>query len=281
MKNLKLTLILAFTALFLSSITSYAVEKSVVIKGSDTMVLLGQAWAEAYMKTHPNTAISVQGGGSGTGISALINKSTDICMASRSMSGKEIGQCKDRNFVPKVIAVALDGITLAVNSSNNIDVLTIDQLKGIYTGKITNWKQVGGSDKPIIAISRESSSGTYVYFKEHVLANQNYAPSILLAPSTKYIQAEISKNVNAIGYGGVAYFKNKKNIKILRIASKKGAIAVEPTNSNIKSGKYPISRDLYLYTAGKPIGEAASFIKYVMSEEGQVIVERVGYDRIK
>jgi len=254
-----------------------AAARSVILKGSDTMVILGQAWAEAYMKKRPNVDMSVQGGGSGTGIAAFINGKCDICQASRKMSGKEIQQCRDRNIVPTATVVAMDGISIAVHSSNPIDSLTLQQLKDIYTGKVRNWKQVGGKDAPIIVLSRESSSGTYVYFQELVLKSEKYAATALLMPSTKAIQQEIRNNPNAVGYGGVAYFKGVKNIKVVPVAKGKGLPAVEPTDENIIAKKYPISRPLFLYTAGKPRGLIGDYIKFCLSSEGQRIVQRVGY----
>ncbi|MHB1001587.1 MAG: PstS family phosphate ABC transporter substrate-binding protein [Armatimonadota bacterium] len=254
-----------------------AASKSFTVKGSDTMVILGQEWAEAFMKKNPGVDISVQGGGSGTGIAALINGTTDICQASRAMKGKEISQCKDNNFIPKATIVALDGISIAVHKSNPIDSITEDQLKAIYTGKVTNWKQINGKNETIVVLSRENTSGTYVYFQEYVLDNSRYASTVLPLPSTKAIQQELSGNPNAIGYGGVAYFQNKKNIKIIPVSKMKGSPAIEPTDANIKSGKYPISRPLYVYTAGKPQGLAAKYVKFCLSPEGQVIVQKVGY----
>lgn len=254
---------------------------SLTLKGSDTMVILGQAWAEAYMKSHEGSSISVQGGGSGTGISALINGMTDICESSRAMKDKEISQCKDRNFTPIAATVALDGISIAVSTSNPITSISEEQLKGIYTGRITNWRQVGGHDGQIVVLSRENTSGTYVYFQEHVLQNERYAPTVLTLPSTKAIQQEVTNNANAIGYGGVAYFHHKRNVKVIPVSKTKGSPAIEPTDANIKSGKYPISRPLYLYTAGRAKGLAADFIKFCLSPQGQETVERVGYVRVR
>lgn len=254
---------------------------SITIKGSDTMAPLGQAWSEAFMEKHSGIDISVQGGGSGTGVAALINGTTDVCQASRAMSASEIAKCRDRNVTPVATVVALDGISIAVNSSNPIDSITIDQLKGIYTGKIRNWKQLGGKNSQIVFASRESSSGTYVYFKERVLNNQNYAPDALLMPSTKAIQMEVQSNGNAIGYGGVAYFKHKKGIKIIPVSKSKGSPAIEPTDENVRSKKYPIARPLFVYTAGKPKGAVGTYIKFCLSTEGQRLVEQVGYVSIR
>lgn len=257
--------------------TAALAEGMIQIKGSDTMLNLGQAWAEAFMKKNPSVMLAVTGGGSGTGIAAFLNGTCDICQASRIMSGKEISQARDKNITPVKTVVALDGISIAVHSSNPVHSLTIEQLKDIYTGKVRNWRQVGGKDAPIFVMSRESSSGTYVYMKEHVLKNNEYAQSCLLMPSTKAIQQELSSNVNGIGYGGVAYFKNEKNIKIIAVAEKRGAPSIEPTDTNVRSGKYPISRPLMVYTRGKATGQVGNYIKFCLSPEGQKIVEQVGY----
>lgn len=251
--------------------------RSITVKGSDTMVILGQTWAEAYMKKHPDVSISVQGGGSGTGIAAFITRRCDICQSSRKMSGKEVQQCKDRNIVSRATVLAMDGISIAVHRSNPVDSLTLNQLQDVYTGKLRNWKQAGGKDAPIVVLSRESSSGTYIYFQELVLKNQTYARTALLMPSTKAIQQEISNNPNAVGYGGVAYFKGKKNVKIIPISKGKGSPAVEPTDGNVISGRYPIARPLFLYTAGKPKGVIGDYIRFCLSPEGQKIVSQVGY----
>jgi phosphate transport system substrate-binding protein len=250
---------------------------SLVIKGSDTMVNLSQAWAEAYMQSHPNANISVTGGGSGTGIAAFLNGTCDIANASRPMSAREIDQAKQRNMVPKATTCALDGLAIAVNGSNSLDSISMDQLAGIFTGKITDWGRVGGRPGKIIVLSRESNSGTHVFFKEHVLDNGQYAASALFLPSTKAIQQEITNNPAAIGYGGEAYFKNKPNVKVLPVAPKKGAPAIYPSNENVSSRKYPISRGLLMYTAGAPKGLAADFIKFCLSPQGQQIVNQIGY----
>jgi phosphate transport system substrate-binding protein len=265
----------------LSAAPTFAAGRSLTIKGSDTMVLAGQAWAEAFMAKYHGAEVSVQGGGSGTGIAALINGTCDICEASREMSLKEVQSCKERNFIPVKTTVALDGITIAVNSSNPVRSLTLAQLKGIFTGSIKNWKQVGGEDAPIVVLSRESSSGTYVYFKQNVLDNQNYAATALLMPSTKAIQQEVKHNPNAVGYGGVAYFKNQKGIKIVPVSKTKSSPAIEPTDDNVRSGRYPISRGLFFYTAGAPKGEIKTFVNFVLSTEGQELAEKKGYVSLK
>jgi phosphate transport system substrate-binding protein len=251
---------------------------TLVIKGSDTMVNLSQAWAEAFMQAKPGTAISVTGGGSGTGVAAFLNGTCDIANSSRPMSAREIDQAKQRNVVPKATTCALDGLAIAVHSSNPLENIAMEQIAGIFTGKITDWSKIPGSRSGrIVALSRESNSGTHVYFKEHVLKNAQYGASVLFMPSTKAIQQEISNNAAAIGYGGEAYFKNKPNVKILPVSPRKGAPAVYPSNENVANKSYPISRGLYMYTAGSPKGLAGEFIKFCLSPEGQRIVQQIGY----
>lgn len=250
---------------------------SIVIKGSDTMVNLSQAWAEAFMKKNPNASISVTGGGSGTGVAAFLNGTCDIANSSRPMSAREIDQAKQRNVLPKATTAALDGLAIAVHSSNSLDSIAMPDIAGIFSGKITDWAKVGASPGKIVALSRESNSGTHVYFKEHVLNNGQYGAPVLFMPSTKSIQQEISTNARAIGYGGEAYFKKKPNLKILPVAAKKGGTPVYPSNENVANKKYPISRGLYMYTAGSPRGLAGEFIKFTLSPEGQQIVQQIGY----
>jgi phosphate transport system substrate-binding protein len=255
-------------------------QKSLTVKGSDTMVNLSQAWAEAFMKANPGTSISVTGGGSGTGIAAFLNGTTDLANASRPMSQSEIERARSRGVFPKANAVALDGLAVAVHSSNPVQNLTLQQVAGIYNGAISDWSQVGGRAGKIVVLSRESSSGTYGFFRELVLKNRPYRPDAQLMPSTRAIQQELSNNPNAIGYGGEAYFKNKPNVKILSISPGKGKPAIYPSNENVTTGKYPIARPLYVYSRGTPKGLAAQFISFCRSPQGQQIVEQIGYVRL-
>jgi phosphate transport system substrate-binding protein len=248
-----------------------------VIKGSDTMVNLSQAWAESFMEKNPGAAISVTGGGSGTGIAAFLNGTCDIANCSRPMSAREIDQAKQRNVLPKGTTGALDGLAIAVHASNSLDSISVPEIAGIFLGRTTDWAKVGASPGRIVALSRESNSGTHVYFKEHVLDNGQYGSQVLFMPSTKAIQQEISSNARAIGYGGEAYFKNKPNLKILPVAAKKGGKPVYPSNENVANKSYPISRGLFMYTAGTPRGLAGEFIKFCLSPEGQKIVAQIGY----
>ncbi len=248
---------------------------TITVKGSDTMVILAQRWAEEYMKSHPNVVVQVTGGGSGTGIAALINGTTEICCASRPMKDKEKQQLKEKQAKDAVeTAVALDGIAVFVNESNPLREASLEQLKLIYTGRTTQWKEVGGGDSPIVAYGRENNSGTYMYFKEHVLADEDFAEKVQTLPGTAAVINAVSKDRNSIGYGGIGYLKGVRALKVKRDAS---SPAQEPTMENVVSGAYPISRSLYFYTAGAPSGAASEFIAWCLSAEGQKVCETVGY----
>ena len=186
-------------------------------------------------------------------------------------------KAKSRGSVANEIPVALDGLAIIVNAGNGVDSLTMDELRRIYIGQITNWSQVGGPNMPITVLSRDSNSGTYGFFQLNVLRNQNWGKGVRFMPSTSEEVREVSRTPGAIAYGGVAYFKNKKNIKILPIAKAKGSTPVAPTEQNVRSKSYPIWRYLYYYTDGKPKGETAKFINWVLSPAGQKVVEEVGY----
>ncbi len=249
--------------------------KAITIKGSDTMVILGQRWAETYMKLNPGSTIQVTGGGSGTGIAALINGGTDICEASRPMKDKEKEQVRARHGRDvKEIPVALDGVAIYINKSSPIEVLTQAQLKGIYTGKITNWREVGGQDGKIVPYSRENNSGTYVFFKEHVLQNEDFAREIQTLPGTAAVVNAVSKDPSSLGYGGVAYGTEIREIPVKRDDTSE---AFRPTLENVQSRKYPLSRHLFFYTIGEPGGEVKAFIDWVLGPEGQKVCQEVGY----
>lgn len=252
-----------------------ALAGTVTVKGSDTMVVLGQRWAEEYMKKHAATTIQVTGGGSGTGISALINGTTDVCEASRAMKDVEKKQLADKAGAPPVeITVAKDGLSVYVNDSNPINELTMDQLKQIFTGKVDNWKALGGADSKIIPYSRENSSGTYVFFKEHVLQNADYTPRAQAMPGTAAVVNAVVKEKFGIGYGGAAY---AKGIKVLKIKKDAATPAIAPADATIKDGTYPLSRPLFFYVRAKPSAEISAFTDWVLSAEGQGIVTKVGY----
>lgn len=252
---------------------------TITIKGSDTMIILNQRWAEAYMGKNPDAVIQVTGGGSGTGISALINGSTDICAASRPMKQDEKLKLRDRsNSMGTEISVARDGVSVYLHESNPVKELSFEQLKSIYRGKIKNWKELGGNDAKIILYSRENNSGTYVHFKDMVLGGKDFSSFAQNLPGTAGVVNAVGKDKNSIGYGGAAYAKGIKLCLVKKTAKDR---AYEPTLENIKSGKYPISRDLYYYTRTKPAGELKKFIDWVTGPEGQAIVTTVGYFPLK
>ncbi|MEJ5298025.1 MAG: phosphate ABC transporter substrate-binding protein [Armatimonadota bacterium] len=250
-------------------------KKTITVKGSDTMVILGQRLAERYMGTHPGVTVQVTGGGSGTGIAALQNGTTDIAQSSRPIKDKEKEGVKAK-FGKEVVefVVAKDGLSVYVHESNPVKSLSIPQLKAIYTGKIKNWKEVGGNDAPITLYSRENNSGTYVYFKEHVLEDEDFDPRAQNMPGTASVVNAVSKDKNGIGYGGIAYTKGVRDVPIRKDDTSE---PVAPTQETIKSGAYPLARDLYFYTVGEPTGAIKEFIDWTLSEEGQKVVEEVEY----
>jgi phosphate transport system substrate-binding protein len=270
-----------FAALFLGlRPAAQAADKTLVIKGSDTMVNLMSNLAEAYMKLHSDVDVAVTGGGSGTGIAALLNGTTDICAASRLMKDQELEQAHARKLNPQETVIGMDGIAIMVNPANPVGELSIEQLRRIYTGEYTRWSEVGGPDDPIVLLSRESNSGTYVFMQEHVLNKADYAASARLMPSTAAITESVSQDQWAIGYGGIAYAEHAK-VKTLKIRSSVDSPAVVPSEVTVHDGSYPISRPLYLYTNGAPAGTVQSFIEFCLSGAGQGIVTETGYITVK
>lgn len=255
-------------------------EESVQIKGSDTMVNLGQAWAEAYTKEHPDVNIGVTGGGSGTGIAALINNDTDIAQASRKIKGEELKQAEAKGMDVREFTVARDGLSVIVNPANPVGKLTINQLSDIYTGKTTDWKQVGGEDEKMVVLSRDKSSGSHVFFLEHVLregdANrtEEYGKPVLMLLSSQAIANEVAENPGAIGYVGMGYVDEARH-KAVAVAANQNSLYVEPTPANVVNGAYPIARPLYFYTPSKPEGTVKDFVDFVLSDDGQRIVAQL------
>jgi phosphate transport system substrate-binding protein len=227
------------------------------------------------MKAYPDMIVQVTGGGSGTGIAALINGTTDIAQASRPMKQSEKEKLRDRfNSLGVEIPVAKDGLAVYVNELNPVNELTLAQIKAIYTGKVTNWKEVGGPDVKIILYGRENNSGTYVFFKDNVLKGEDYAPATQTLPGTAAVVNAVSKDKNGIGYGGAAYAKGVKYTKVKKDDKSPG---VEPNPGTVADGTYPIWRYLNWYTRIKPSGDVKKFVDYVLSKEGQTIVTKVGY----
>jgi len=253
--------------------------KPITIKGSDTMVIMNARLAEAFMKANPETQIQVTGGGSGVGIAALINGTTDIAAASRPIKTSEIDKLKQRFATTGfAVPIARDGLSVYLNEKNPVKELTIAQLRAIYTGAVTNWKQVGGNDAQIILYSRENSSGTYQYFKDNVLLGKDYAPRAQTLQGTAAVVNAVAKDANGIGYGGAAY---AKGIKFAAVKKDDKSPAYTPSLETVRSGQYPISRFLYLYTRVKPAKEMKIFLDWATGPKGQEIVTKVGYFPVK
>ena len=253
--------------------------KPIQIKGSDTMVNLGQAWAEAFMKQKPGSQVAVTGGGSGTGIAALANGTCDVAQCSRTIKPKEADQIKAASGkAPLELQVGIDALVVAVNPANPVSKLTFEQLSGIYTGKIQSWKEVGGPDRKIVLLSRDKNSGTHVYFLEHVvkLGNEKgpeeYATSALMLNSSQGIADEVATNEDAIGYYGLGYL-GPKNKAIAVARTEKGPFVLPSAEAAI-DGSYPISRGLYFYTPGEATGIVKAFLDFVLSDDGQRIVKK-------
>ena len=260
------------------------VSETIENKGSDTLVNLALAWAEEYTRLHPEVSISVTGGGSGTGIAAMINGTVDIANASREMKSEEIEQARSNGIEPVEFTVARDAIAVVVHPQNPVDQLTLQQLSDIYTSRVQNWREVGGEDRPIVLLSRESNSGTYVYFLENVVrlgqkdSDLLFSAETLLMPSSEGISAEVRQNPNAIGYDGLGYVTPDQ--KVLAIASDATGPNVLPSVATVNDGSYPISRPLYMYTAGEPSGQIRAYLEWILGQ-GQLQVSTLGFVPLK
>jgi phosphate transport system substrate-binding protein len=254
-------------ACLLLAATAFA-ETGIKVDGSTTVLPIMQKVVEAYMKAHPDVKISVSGGGSGNGIKALIDGATDIAMASRAMEAKEIDLAKTKNIAPNQIVCAIDAIVPVVHPSNKLTDITLAQLKDLYTGKTTSWKDLGG-EGPVVVISRDTSSGTYETWEGLVMKKERVFPGALMQASSGAVVQAVSKNKNAIGYVGIGYLDaSTKGLKVE---------GIEPTAENAKSKKFPISRDLYLYTNGAPAGAVKGLVDFILSAEGQKLVKEAGF----
>jgi phosphate transport system substrate-binding protein len=272
MKNNKILPIMLILAV-MASATAFSQAK-ITVKGSDTMVILAQKWAELYMKNNPQTTIQVTGGGSGVGITALINGTTDICDASRPMKQTEIEKPKSRyNTLGVEIPCARDGVTIFLNDANKVTELTLKQISDIYTAKIRNWKELGGADAEIRLYGRENSSGTYTYLHDEVV-KADYASTVQSLPGTAAVVNAVKKDVNGIGYGGAAYAVGVKYAKVKKDAN---STAYVPSAETIAKGQYPITRYLYMYLRNRPTGETKKYIDWILSPEGQTVVTEIGY----
>ena len=254
---------------------------SIQNKGSDTLVNVALAWAEAYGQIKPEVQVAVTGGGSGTGIAALINGTVDMANASRKIKEEERAKAEANGIEPVEHVVAGDAIAVVVHPTNPVDGLTIAQLSDIFSGKITNWREIGGEDRPIVLLSRESNSGTHVFFLEQVLRQGDkedktlFSPDTLLMPSSEGISAEVRQNPNAIGYDGLGYVTHDQ--KVVGVAPSEGEPYVMPTVETVKNGSYPIARGLYIYTAGEPQGAILEYLNWILGPQGQAIVQDLGF----
>jgi len=250
-------------------------------KGSDTIVNLALAWAEKYQAEHPDIRISVTGGGSGTGIAALVNGTVDIANASRKIKDEEIAEAKSKGINPVEHIIARDAIAVIVNPKNPVNQLTLQQISDIYSGKTSNWSEVGGEDRPIVKLSRETNSGTHVYFLETVLRLGNkddktlFSMDTLLLPSSEGIVSEVRSNPNAVGYDGLGYVP--EDLKTLAIAKEAGGMYVLPSIQTVNDKTYAIARDLYMYTDGEPSGVIKEYLDWILSDEAQQIVADLGF----
>ncbi|HMD90268.1 MAG TPA: PstS family phosphate ABC transporter substrate-binding protein [Anaerolineaceae bacterium] len=253
--------------------------------GSDTLVNLALAWAEQYQQSRPNIRISVTGGGSGTGLAALINGTTDIANASRAITNDEIKQAKANGENPTQFVVSRDAIAIMVNPTNPISKLTLKQISRIYKGETNNWSELGGENRPIVRLSRDSNSGTHVYFLGAVIRlgsstdKSIFSEDTLLLPSSEGIIAELKDNPNAIGYDGLGYVT--PDVKVIAVANDITGPYVLPSAATVNNNTYPISRDLYMYTNGEPTGALKDYIDWILSAEAQKIVDDLGFVPIK
>ena len=280
---------LLFTITFLStacgSMTSQesrtSATRPIENKGSDTIVNLALAWAEAYQKIRPDVSLSVTGGGSGTGIAALINGTVDIANASRQIKPEEQAEAEANGVTPTEFIIARDAIAIIVNHENPVDNLTLQLLSDIYSGKINNWSEVGGEDRPIVRLSRETNSGTHVYFLENVLrlgdkqSETLFSVETLLLPSSEGITSEVRENPNAIGYDGLGYVTDE--VKVVAVGISLEGPFVYPSPETVNSNLYPIARDLYMYTVGEPTGEIKAYLDWILSPQAQEIVSELGF----
>lgn len=261
-----------------SSVSSDKTERYLVIKGSDTMVHLASTWAEKFMQIRPGSEVSVTGGGSGTGIAALINGTTNICAASRDIKEKELKIAQQKGVDPVGVVVARDAITVIVNPSNPVSELTVEQIGKIFSGVYSRWSEVGGDDQPIIVLSRESSSGTFVFFQEHVLNKADYTRNARFLPGTSAVVQAIENDKLAIGYVGLGFAAEANDkVKALLVKEDVNKAAVASSEETVTSGEYSIARPLYFYTNGQPGGLVKEFIDFCLSVDGKKIVRETGY----
>lgn len=255
--------------------------ETIVNSGSDTMVNLALAWAEQYQQLQPEISVSVSGGGSGTGIASMINGTSDLANASRQIKDEEFTSAVENGIEPVEFVVARDAIAVIVNPENPIEQLSLQQISDIYSGKYTNWSQLGGEDRPIVRVSRETNSGTHVYFLEEVLRlgeddnDTLFSPDTLLLLSSQGITSEVGDNPNAIGYDGLGYVTPE--VKVVAVSESEDGPFIYPSVESVNQGSYPIARDLYIYSAGQPSSQVQAYLDWIMSSQGQEIVKELGF----
>ncbi|RMG88835.1 MAG: PstS family phosphate ABC transporter substrate-binding protein [Candidatus Dadabacteria bacterium] len=276
----KIFLTAAAVALALTG-PAWAGRKMVQVKGSDTLVNLAQSWAEAFLD-ETGQFVAVTGGGSGTGIAALIDGKADIADASRRIKPKEIELARKNGVEPVEFAVAVDGLCVIVNENNPIEALTPDDVGRLFRGEIKNWKALGGPDRPVTLYGRQSNSGTYVFFQEHVLGNKDYAATMNRMNGNAQILEAVARDASAIGYVGIGYVVDengsvRKGIKPLKIKTADGEALSPLDREAVKAGRYPLARALYQYTNGTPKGVVAELLQFELSEAGQKIAEEQGF----
>ncbi|HPJ95609.1 MAG TPA: PstS family phosphate ABC transporter substrate-binding protein [Deltaproteobacteria bacterium] len=250
-----------------------AAGNELTIKGSTTVLPVAQVMAEVFMDRNPDVDISVQGGGSGVGIASLLDGTTDIADSSRKIKDKEIAKAEEKGMTPHEIVIAMDGIAVIVHPSNILSYLSKEQIKAIYTGKVSNWAEIGGEDRKIVVVSRDTSSGTFEAFENLALDKEKVRPDALTTASNQAVVMTVASSPNAIGYAGLGYLTDK--VKPLRVDE------VECTRETILSGAYPLSRPLFMYTKGEPEGGTKLFIDFILSEEGQKLVDEEGFVGLK
>ena len=280
MKRYSATLSLVIALLFCANITMAAGQATLQVKGSDTLINLVQKLAEVYMQKHPDASIAVTGGGSGTGIAALVNKRCDIADSSRGIKASEVADANAKGIDPKRVIVAIDGLSIIVNAQNPVTQLTVEQIGKIYRGEAKSWSEFGGNNSPITLYGRQSNSGTYDFMKENVMKGE-YASSMKSMNGNAQIVEAIKQDVSGIGYVGVGYAQSATGITALKVAVNPAMGYFSPFNAlDVKTGKYPITRPLNQYLDGTPKGLAKDFILFELSSEGQALVEKEGFYQI-
>lgn len=250
-------------------------------QGSDTLLELMTSMSESFNDAQDDVRVDVTGGGSGVGIQSLIEGTIDVAQASRQMKSSEIDAANANNIDPVEFSVAIDGIAIVVNSANAVETLTMEQLRGIYNGTYTNWNQVGGADVPILPYGRQTTSGTYEFFFETVMKKEDFATGVSQETGNAAIATKVNQNAGGIGYIGIGYAQQAQGVKTLSLKADVSSEAFLPTDEEaVYAGDYPLSRHLYVYTNGTPEGAVKKWVEYILSDEGQAVVEEAGFYKL-